>query len=170
MTDPRFFRRYLDILSEQPTPTTVNVGDTTSVTADKASNSVTAKTDIGGTNIAATRNLGTGDLASASVSTNVGGADIKATQDFSTAKTGAGQVSVDAPVAPGTTVGGTYTQAGYKGQMTPTNQVRMSYKDTAGALGKPGQTHNVAYTQGAMLGGASGPNVGKNVATTYTKS
>ena len=146
MTDPRFFRRYLDILDEQqPTKATVDVDDNTKVSVDLPAKQI-------------------------GVSTNIGGTNVKATQDFSTAKTGAGQVSVDAPVAPGTTAGATYTQAGYKGQMTPTNQVRMSYKDTAGALGKPGQTHNVAYTQGAMLGGASGPNVGKNVATTYTKS
>jgi hypothetical protein len=39
-------------------------------------------------------------------------------------------VSVDAPIAPGTTAGATYTQTGFKGQMTPTSQVRMSHKDT----------------------------------------
>jgi hypothetical protein len=146
MTDPRFFRRYLEILDEQqPTMAAVDVDDNTKVSVDLPAKQI-------------------------GVSTKVGDTDLKATQDFSTAKTGAGQVSVDTPVAPGTTAGATYTQAGYKGQMTPTNQIRMSYKDTAGALGKPGQTHNVAYTQGAMLGGASGANVGKNVATTYTKS
>ena len=105
MTDPRFFRRYLDILDEQPSPTTVNVGDNTTATVDTAAKTIGMQTKVGDT-------------------------DIKATQDFSTAKAGAGQVSVDAPIAPGTTAGATYTQTGFKGQMTPTSQVRMSHKDT----------------------------------------
>jgi hypothetical protein len=31
MTDPRFFRRYLDILAEQPTSATLNVGNNSSL-------------------------------------------------------------------------------------------------------------------------------------------
>lgn len=171
MSDPRFFRKYLDILDEQPLPAGVNVGDNTTIAADKTTNTVTGTTNVGGTNISATRNLGTGDLTSAGASTNVGGANIKATQDFSTAKAGAGSVSVNAPVAPGTTAGATYTQTGYKGQMAPSSQVSMSYKDTTGALGTPGQTHNVRIDKGVGFGGA-GKNIqpGQNIQTTYTKT
>ena len=144
MSDPRFFRRYLDILDEQqPTSATVNVGDNTTATVDTAAKTIGVQTKVGD-------NL-----------------NFQATKDL---KHNAGQIGMDYQMTPDASVGATHTTAGYKGQMTPTNQVRMSYKDTAGALGKPGQTHNVAYTQGAMLGGASGANVGKNVATTYTKS
>ena len=177
MSDPRFFRQYLDILDEQSLPagvnqpTTVNVGDSTTVTANPTTKTVAAKTNVGGTDISATRNLGTGNLDSVGVSTNVGGTNIKATQDFTTAKAGAGSVSVNTPVAPGTTVGATYTQAGYKGQMAPSSQVSMSYKDTAGALGTPGQTHNVRIDKGVGFGGA-GKNIqpGQNIQTTYTKT
>lgn len=168
MSDPRFFRKYLDILDEQPLPagvnqTTVNVGDNTSVTADKSAGTVTAKTNVGGTDISATRNLNTGNLNSVNAATNVGGTNIKATQDFTTAKTGAGQVSVNAPVAPNTAASATHTQAGYKGQMVRTSQVGASYKDPTG------QTHDVLVHQGAMAQG-SGKNAqpGQNIATTYT--
>jgi hypothetical protein len=102
MTDPRFFRRYLDILDEQPTSATVNVGDNTSATVDTAAKTIGMQTKVGD-------NL-----------------NLKATQDFSTAKQGAGQISADLQVDPNTTVGATTTQAGYKGQMTPTNQIRAS--------------------------------------------
>jgi len=168
MSDPRFFRRYLDILDEQPLPAstnqaTVNVGNNTSVTADKSAGTVTAKTNVGGTDISATRNLNTGNLNSVNAATNIGGTDIKATQDFTTAKTGAGQVSADYQVDPSTSVGVTATQTGYKGQTAPTSQVRTSYKEPTG------QTHNVQIDKGVGFQGA-GKNVqpGQNTATTYT--
>ena len=106
--DPRFFRKYLDILAEQPLPAgvnqptsaTVNVGNT-SATVDTAAKTVGMKTKVGD-------NL-----------------NIHAAQDFSTAK-GAGTVAADLQVDPNTKVGATATQAGYKGQMTPTQQIRAS--------------------------------------------
>ena len=156
--DPRFFRRYLDILDEQPLPAgvnqpaTVNVGNNTSVTADPAAKIATVKTNAGGTDVYATRNLSTGNLSSVSAAGNVGGADIKTAQDFTTAKKGAGTVSVDAPVAPNTTAGATYTQAGYKGQMTPASQVRAS--SNIPNVGKI----DAQVDQGAMFQGA-----GKNI-------
>lgn len=177
MTDPRFFRKYLDILDEEPLPAgvnqpaTINVGNNTTVTADPAAKTVAAKTNVGGTDISATRDLGTGKLTSVDAAARIGGANIKTAQDFSTAKQGAGTVSVDAPVAPGTTAGATYTQQGYKGQMAPSSQVRMSYTDTTGAIGQPGQTHNVRIDKGVGYGGA-GKNIqpGQNIQTTYTKT
>ena len=102
MSDPRFFRKYLDILAEQPTSTTINVGDNTTATVDTAAKTIGMQTKVGD-------NL-----------------NLKATQDFSTAKQGTGQLSADYQVDPNTTVGVTATQAGYKGQMTPTQQIRGS--------------------------------------------
>lgn len=134
MSDPRFFRRYLDMLDEQPLPAstnqpaTVNVGDDTSFTVDPVAKTVLGQTKIGGT-------------------------DISATRDFSAGKaSGPGSVSVDAPVAPNTTAGATYTQAGYKGQMTPTSQMRAS--SNIPNVGKI----DARVDQGAMFQGA-----GKNI-------
>ena len=124
MSDPRFFRKYLDILDEQPTSATVNVGDNTSATVDTAAKTIGMQTKVGD-------NL-----------------NLRATQDFSTAKQGAGQISADYQVDPNTTVGATTTQAGYKSQMTPTNQIRGSYN--VPDVGKV----DFKRTQGAMLGGA----------------
>jgi hypothetical protein len=124
MSDSRFFRRYLDMLDEQqPTSATVNVGDNTSATVDAAAKTIGMQTKVGD-------NL-----------------NLKATQDFSTAKQGAGQISADLQVDPNTTVGATTTQAGYKAQMTPTNQIRGSYN--VPDVGKV----DFQRTQGAMLGG-----------------
>ena len=44
MSDPRFFRKYLDILDEQPTSATVNVGDT-SATVDTAAKTIGMQTN-----------------------------------------------------------------------------------------------------------------------------
>jgi hypothetical protein len=103
VTDPRFFRRYLDILDEQgPTSATVNVDDNTSATVDTAAKTIGMQTKVGD-------NL-----------------NLQATQDFSTAKQGAGTLGMDYQMDPNTSVGVTATQAGYKGQMTPTQQIRAS--------------------------------------------
>jgi len=137
MSDPRFFRHYLDILAEQPTSATVNVDDNTRFTADAAAKTISGQTKVG-------NNL-----------------NLQATQDL---KAGAGTMSADLQVDPNTSVGLSQTQTGYKGQMAPTSQVRTSHTDAAG------QTHNVRVDKGVMFGGASGPNVGKNTITTYTKT
>jgi hypothetical protein len=132
--DPRFFRRYLDILDEQPTsatvnyqqpqPTsaTVNVGDNTTATVDTAAKTIGMQTKVGDLNL-------------------------KATQDFSTTKQGAGQLSADYQVDPNTTVGATATQAGYNSQMTPTSQIRASSN-----LSNVGKV-DIERTQGPMLQG-----------------
>ena len=135
MSDPRFFRKYLDILAEQPV--TANIDDNTSATVDPAAKTISAQTKIG-------------DL------------DLKATHDRSAIP--ATSVTGDYKVSPSTTIGATQTQTGFKGQMAPTSQVRTSHTDAAG------QTHNVRVDKGVMFGGASGPNVGKNTITTYTKT
>ena len=135
--DPKFFRRYLDIVAEQSLPVgvnqpaTVNVGNNTSVTADPAAKTVAAKSQIGDLNLQATT-----DVAK-----------------------GATSVAADYKVAPGSTVGVTQTQTGYKGQMAPSSQLRAS------------QAHNVRIDKGVGFGG-TGKNVqpGQNIATTYTKS
>lgn len=136
--EPRFFRKYLDILSEQPTSATVNVGDNTTATIDTDQKTATAKTQIGDLNLQATSDL---------------------------ANQGVGSVSADYKVAPGSSVGATHTQTGYKGQMAPTSQIRASHTDTAG------QTHNVRVDKGVGFGGA-GKNVqpGQNTVATYTKT
>ena len=172
MSDPRFFRHYLDMLDEQdpPTTATADIGGV-NFTADKNAGTLTAKTNVSGVNLDATQDLNTGKAKSVNASTNIGGTDLKAGVDFTTAKKGAAQMSMDAPVAPNTTAGATYTQTGFQGQMAPTTQVRTSYKDTAGYIGTPGQTHTVTATQGVGFGGAN-KNIkpGQNWATSYTKT
>lgn len=128
MSDPRFFRRYLDILDEQePTSATVNFDDNTSMSVDTAAKTISGKTKVGD-------NL-----------------TLQGTRDFSTAK-GAGTLAADLQIDPNASLGVTHTQAGYKGQMTPTSQIRGSYNiPDAGKI-------DVEYNQGAMFQGA-----GKNV-------
>jgi hypothetical protein len=94
--------------------------------------------------------------------TKIGDLDLKATRDNSAIP--ATSMSGDYKVNPNMSIGATHTQTGYKGQMAPTNQVRASYTDTSGS------THNLRADTGVGFGGASGPNVGKNTITTYTKS
>ena len=145
---PRFFRKYLDMLDEQPV--TANIDDNTSVTADPAAKTATINTNVGGTDVSATRNLTTGKLDSASVATKVGGANIQATHDRSAIP--ANQMSADYQVDPNLNVGAKYTQAGYKGQMAPTTQMTANYNNPD--VGKI----DARVDQGAMFQGA-----GKNV-------
>jgi len=145
MTDPRFFRRYLDILAEEPTSATVNVGDNSSLTVDKTTKTVTGTTDVAGTKVTAKQDLAPG---------------------------GASSVSATRQMAPNLTATVTQSSPAYnKGQLAGTSQVQTSYKDTTGALGTPGQTHNVRVDKGVGFGGA-GKNVqpGQIIQTTYTKS
>jgi hypothetical protein len=145
MTDPRFFRRYLDIIAEEPASATANVGDNSSFTVDKSTKTVTGTTDVAGTKVTAKQDLSPG---------------------------GASSVSASRQVAPNLTATVTQSSPAYnKGQLAGTSQVQTSYKDTAGALGTPGQTHNVRVDKGVGFGGA-GKNIqpGQNIQTTYTKS
>ena len=145
MTDPRFFRHYLDILNEQPASATVNVGDNSSFSVAKSTKTVTGTTDVGGTKVAAKQDLAPG---------------------------GASSVSATRQVAPNLTATVTQSSPAYnKGQLAGTSQVQTSFKDTTGALGTPGQTHNVRIDKGVGFGGA-GKNIqpGQNIQTTYTKS
>lgn len=129
VTDPRFFRRYLDMLDEQgPTSATVNVDDNTSATVDTAAKTIKMQTKVGD-------NL-----------------NLQATQDFSTAKQGAGTLGMDYQIDPNTNVGAKYTQAGFKGQMTPTSQISANYNNPD--VGKI----DARVDKGAMFQGA-----GKNV-------
>jgi hypothetical protein len=124
MSDPRFFRRYLDILDEQPTSATVNVGDNTTATVDTAAKTVGIQTKVDDLNVQATADL----------------------------KHNAGQIGMDYQMTPDASVGATHTTAGYKGQMTPTNQIRGSYNaPDVGAI-------DARIDKGAMFQGA-----GKNI-------
>jgi hypothetical protein len=131
--DPRFFRRYLDILDEQPTSATVNyqqpqptsatvdLGNDTSATVDTAAKTIGFK---------------------GSVAPNL---NVQATADL---KNRAGQIGMDYQMTPDASVGATHTTAGYKGQMTPTNQIRASYNaPDVGAI-------DARVDQGAMFQGA----------------
>ena len=107
MTDPRFFRRYLDILAEEPASATVNVGDNSSLTVDKSTKTVTGTTDVAGTKVTAKQDLTPG---------------------------GASSVSATRQVAPNLSATVTQSSPAYnKGQLGGTSQVQTSYKDTAGA-------------------------------------
>jgi len=149
MSDPRFFRRYLDILGEQPLPAstnqaTVNIGNNTTFTADKNTSTVSGTTKVDpNTTVSATKDVSPGGASTVGVKTNVNGVDLSAQKN---------------------------SPAYNKGQLAGTSSVSAAYKDTTGALGTPGQTHTVNATKGVAFGGASGPNVGKNVITTYTKT
>jgi hypothetical protein len=101
MSDPRFFRKYLDILDEQPTSATVNFDDNTSMSVDTAAKTISGKTKVGD-------NLG-----------------LEFTHDRSAIP--ATQIGANYQVDPTTNVGAKYTQAGYKGQMTPTSQITANY-------------------------------------------
>ena len=138
MSDPRFFRKYLDILAEQPA--TLNIDDNTSVTADPTAKTISAQTKVGD-------NL-----------------NLQATHDRSAVPSN--QIKADLQVDPNLNVGATYTQQGYKGQMTPTSQIRASYDvpDTDIKL-------DARYDKGAMFQGA-GKNIkpGDSSITTMTAS
>ena len=117
------------MLDEQdPTSATVNFDDNTSATVDTAAKTIGMQTKVGD-------NL-----------------NIQATQDFSTPTKGATTVGMDYQVDPNTTIGATHTTAGYKGQMTPTNQIRTNYNSPdVGEI-------DARVDQGAMFQGA-----GKNI-------
>jgi hypothetical protein len=105
MNDPRFFRKYLDVLNEQ-TPMTVNVGDNTKFTADKTTNTLTGTTKVGDTDITATKDLSPG---------------------------GASTVSATAKLAPNLTATGTQSTPAYnKGQLGGTTSYSQTYTDSAG--------------------------------------
>ncbi len=126
MSDPRFFRRYLDILDEQqPTSATYDFGNDTSATVDTAAKTIGFKGNVA-------PNL-----------------NVQATADL---KHNAGQIGMDYQMTPDASVGATHTTAGYKGQMTPTNQIRASYN--APDVGKM----DAQVDQGPMFQGA-----GKNI-------
>jgi len=126
MSDPRFFRKYLDMLDEQePTSATVNFDDNTSATVDTAAKTIGMQTKVGD-------NL-----------------NLQATQDL---KHNAGQIGANYQVDPNTNVGAKYTQAGYKGQMTPTSQITANYNSPdVGEI-------DARVNRGAMFQGA-----GKNI-------
>ena len=115
-------RKYLDILDEQVS--TLNI-DNTSVTADPTAKTISAQTKVG-------NNL-----------------NLKAAQDL---KAHAGTVSADLQVDPNLKIGGTHTQTGYQGQMTPTTQISANYDNPE--IGKI----DARLDKGAMFQGA-----GKNI-------
>ena len=122
--DPRFFRRYLDILDEQPV--TANIDDNTSMTVDPAAKNLAVQAKIGD-------NL-----------------TVRAAHDRSAMP--ANQISANYQVDPTLNIGGTYTQQGYKGQMTPTTQMTANYNNP-----DAGQV-DARFDKGAMFQGA-----GKNI-------
>jgi hypothetical protein len=143
MSDPRFFRRYLDILDEQDTAS-IDVGNA-KFTADKTTNTVSGTYDFDdNTQMTATQDLSKGGASSVGAKTNISGVDVSVQHN---------------------------TPAYNKGQMAGTSSVSAAYKDTQGYLGRPGQTHTVTATKGVGFGGA-GKDIkpGKNVATSYTKT
>ena len=143
MSDPRFFRRYLDIIDEQDTAA-LNLG-TAKFSADKNTNTVSGAVDLDDkTQVSATQDISKGGATTVGAKTNLSGVDISAQHS---------------------------TPAYNKGQLAGTSSVSAAYKDTQGYLGKPGQTHTVTATRGVGFGGA-GKNIqpGQNIATTYTKT
>ena len=142
MSNPTFFRKYLDILDEQDTAS-LDVGNA-KFTADKTTNTLDGQYDVDDkTQLSVNRDFTPGGATTVGVKTNVNGVDLTAQQN---------------------------SPAYNKGQLAGTSSVSAAYKDTTGALGTPGQTHNIRIDKGVGFGGASGPNVGKNVITTYTKT
>jgi hypothetical protein len=143
MIDPRFFRRYLDILDEQDTAS-IDVGNA-KFTADKTTNTVSGTYDFDdNTQMTATQDLSKGGASSVGAKTNISGVDVSVQHN---------------------------TPAYNKGQMAGTSSVSAAYKDTQGYLGRPGQTHTVTATKGVGFGGAvKDIKPGQNVATSYTKT
>ena len=143
MSDPRFFRRYLDILDEQDSAT-LDLGNA-KFTADKPTKTFTGQLDVNDTTqVTATRDFNPGGASTVGVKTNINGVDLSAQKS---------------------------TPAYNKGQMGGTTSVSAAYKDTTGALGTPGQTHTVRMDKGIGFGGA-GKDIkpGGNYVTTYTQS
>lgn len=141
--DPRFFRRYLDILDEQDSAT-LDLGNAKFI-ADQPSKTMSGQLDVDdNTQVTATRDFNPGGASSVGAKTNISGVDVSVQHN---------------------------TPAYNKGQMAGTSSVSAAYKDTQGYIGTPGQTHTVTATKGVGFGGA-GKDIkpGQNIATTYTKS
>jgi len=141
--DPRFFRQYLNILDEQDTAS-LDVGNA-KFTADKSTKTLAGQYDVDDkTQLSVNRDFNPGGATTVGVKTNVNGVDLTAQQN---------------------------SPAYNKGQLAGTSSVSAAYKDTTGALGTPGQTHNIRIDKGVGFGGA-GKNVrpGQNTVTTYTKT
>lgn len=172
MTDPRFFRKYLDIIDEQePTSATLDL-DNAKFTADKSAKTMSGTLNVDpDTTISATRDFNPGGVGSMSVTTKpYADTTLSATRDFSPG--GASSVSVTTKPYTDTTLSATHSTPAYnKGQIGGTSQIQGSYKDSAGLIGPAGQTHTVTATKGIGFGGA-GKNIkpGGNWATSYTKS
>lgn len=144
MVDTRFFRRYLDILDEQPKSASINVGNA-KFTTDKTTNTVSGTYDFDdNTQMTATQDLSKGGASSVGAKTNISGVDVSVQHN---------------------------TPAYNKGQMAGTSSLSAAYKDSQGYLGTPGQTHTVTATKGVGFAGA-GKDIkpGQNIATTYTKT
>lgn len=131
MTDPRFFRQYLDILDEQDT-VSMDLGKG-KFSADRASNTVSGTYDVDDTTqITATQDTSKGGATSVGAKTNIGGVDIAAKHN---------------------------SPAYNKGQLAGTSSISASYKgDTFtatkgvgfGGAGKdirPGQNIATTYTK-----------------------
>ena len=114
------------MLDEQdPTSATVNFDDNTSATVDTAAKTIGMQTKVG-------NNL-----------------NIQATGDL---KNRASQIGMDYQMTPDASVGATHTTAGYKGQSTPTTQIRANYNSPdVGEI-------DARVDKGAMFQGA-----GKNI-------
>ena len=143
MSNPTFFRKYLDILDEQDTAS-LDVGNA-KFTADKTTKTLAGQYDVDDkTQLSVNRDFNTGGATTVGVKTNVNGVDLTAQKN---------------------------SPAYNKGQLAGTSSVSAAYKDTTGALGTPGQTHNIRIDKGVGFGGA-GKNVrpGQNTVTTYTKT
>lgn len=127
MSDPKFFRKYLDILDEQNVAS-ANIGNA-KFSADQSTNTVSGTYDVDdATQITATQDTSKGGATSVGAKTNIGGVDIAAKHN---------------------------SPAYNKGQLAGTSSISASYKgDTltatkgvgfqgAGANVKPGQ--NIIY-------------------------
>jgi hypothetical protein len=141
MTDPRFFRQYLDILDEQDTAS-IDLGNT-KFSLDKST--VSGQLDVDDkTQVTAQQDLSQGGASTVGAKTNIDGVDISAQKS---------------------------SPAYNKGQLAGTSSVSAAYKDAQGYLGKPGQTHTVTATKGVGFGGVGKDiRPGQNIATSYTKS
>jgi len=169
MSDPKFFRKYLDILDEQNLAS-ANIGNA-KFTADKTTNTMSGTYDIDdNTQITATKDLRSGGTSSVGAKYNLDDkTQMTATQDLS--KGGASSVGMKTNVD-GVNISTQHNSPAYnKGQLAGTSNVSAAYKDTQGYLGKPGQTHTVTATKGVGFQGA-GANVkpGQNIIYNYSKT
>jgi hypothetical protein len=131
MSDSRFFRRYLDILDEEP-PTTMSTNvDGVDLTANAADKTVSA-------------------------ATSANNVDYKATT--STIPGGGSSVSASSQVAPNLKMTGTVTQPNYNaGQVAGTKSISGQYTDTSGKTQTATATQGVGF--GGASGANVGKNV-----------